>query len=305
MMPARPLTPSTPARSPSQPPGAAAAREDELVKMSTLARRSGVPAATIKHYLREGLLPQPGVRTSKNMALYDARLVSRVKAIKELQRTKFLPLKVIKGVLDGIGPDTDAETAEAIQRALDEMSPMEARTRKQLLASGVPAEELDFFRAIGLLTPEGPHGPLGDAQVEPENEVYVGDDLQLLRILGEARKAGITPSMLPASILEPYARAIRELVRTELRLYREGVIPLAGGDLQALTTVATRLSEQLVVVLRRKLIVPTLRQLAAAAKAEAKADAPETADAGPTPKTTRKKSGAKPAAKSAANRGRS
>jgi DNA-binding transcriptional MerR regulator len=224
----------------------------ELVKMSTLARRSGVPAATIKHYLREGLLPQPDVRTSRNMALYDARLVARVKAIKELQRTKFLPLKVIKGVLDTLGPDPDAEAAQIIQRVLDEMAPMEARTRKQLLDAGVPAEELDFFRAIGLLTPEG----IG------EHEVYVGDDLALLRVLGESRKAGISPAMLPASILEPYARAIRELVRVELRLFREGVIPQTGDNLQGVVTAATKLSEQLVVILRRKLILPTLKALA-------------------------------------------
>lgn len=260
--------------------------EPELVKMSTLARRSGVPAATIKHYLREGLLPQPDVRTSKNMALYDARLVARVKAIKELQRTKFLPLKVIKGVLDGIQPDTDGETAKAIQQVLDEASPMEARTRKQLLGAGVPQEELDFFRAIGLLTPEGPDGLLGTATVDAEHEVYLGDDLQLLRILGDARKAGITPQMLPPSILEPYARAIRELVRTELRMFREGVIPLAGGNLKGLVETATKLSEQLVVVLRRKLIVPTLQQLAIAAQEARAATEPanDTAHAATTKK---------------------
>ena len=31
----------------------------ERIKMSELARRSGVPAATIKHYVNEGLLPEP------------------------------------------------------------------------------------------------------------------------------------------------------------------------------------------------------------------------------------------------------
>lgn len=226
--------------------------QPELVKMSALARRSGVPAATIKHYLREGLLPGAHIKSSKNMALYDTRLIDRVRAIKELQRTKFLPLKVIKGVLDGIQPDTDAETAQAIRRALDEMAPLEARTRKQLLESGLPETELDFFKNLGLLEPT----------VEAGEEVYVGDDLQLLRILGESRRAGITPDMLPPQILEPYARAIRELVRTELRMFREGVIPRAGENVRELAEVATKLSEQLVVVLRRKLILPTLRQLA-------------------------------------------
>ena len=40
---------------------------DGLLKMSELAEASGVSAGTIKHYLREGLLPEP-VRTSRNMA---------------------------------------------------------------------------------------------------------------------------------------------------------------------------------------------------------------------------------------------
>jgi DNA-binding transcriptional MerR regulator len=225
--------------------------EPELVKMSALARRSGVPAATIKHYLREGLLPAAVNKSSKNMALYDARVVERIRAIKELQRTKFLPLKVIKGVLDGIQPDTDTETATTIRRVLEEMAPMEARTRKQLLDSGVPELELEFFKNLGLLEPETIAG----------EEVYVGDDLQLLRILGESRKAGITPEMLPPAILEPYARAIRELVKTELRMFREGVIPRASGNHKQLAETATKLSEQLVVVLRRKMILPTLRQL--------------------------------------------
>lgn len=237
----------------------------ELVKMSALARRSGVPAATIKHYVREGLLPSAHIKSSKNMALYDTRLIERVRAIKELQRTKFLPLKVIKGVLDGIQPDTDAETASAIRRTLEGMAPVEGRTRKQLIDSGMPEQELEFFKGLGLLEPT----------LEAGEEVYLGDDLQLLRVLGESRRAGITKEMLPPEILEPYARAIRELVKTELRMFREGVIPRAGGNLKELAEVATKLSEQLVIVLRRKLILPTLRKLASAARETPANDAPK------------------------------
>ena len=82
----------------------ASKKPKELVKMSELSRRSGVPAPTIKHYIREGLLPEPAVRTSPNMAYYDAGLVNRIKTIKELQRSRFLPLKVIKDILDGPVP---------------------------------------------------------------------------------------------------------------------------------------------------------------------------------------------------------
>lgn len=225
--------------------------ERELVKMADLARRSGVPAATIKHYLREGLLPVPAVRTSRNMAYYDAALVPRIQAIKELQRTRFLPLKVIRDVLEGGDPSPSAEAAAGIERALARMAPPSERTRAELLAAGMPAEQLDWFRAIGLVTPQG----------EGEIERYGGDDLALLQTLGAARKAGIGPEMLPHTILEPYVRAIRELVRAELSMFRAGVLPRAGADLPALAETATALSEKLVVLLRRKMLLPTLRQL--------------------------------------------
>ena len=69
------------------------------LKMSELADASGVSAGTIKHYLREGLLPEP-MRTSRNMAYYDARLAERVRVIKQLQRECFLPLEHIDAILE-------------------------------------------------------------------------------------------------------------------------------------------------------------------------------------------------------------
>ncbi len=245
--------------------------------MATLAQLSGVPAATIKHYLREGLLPQPGVRTSRNMAFYDPALVERIKTIKELQRKHFLPLKVIKGVLEGSAEDVDSETAAAIQRALTEMEPHDERTRAQLVASGMPAAQLDFFVGVGLVTPKG----------EDDDERFSGDDLTLLRTLGASRKAGITKEMLPPDIVENYVRAIRELVRTELEMFREGVVPRAGKNLPALTEAATKLSEQLVVLVRRKMLLPTLRQVVEEEQAKQRAKPPSVP---PTrPKTKRRR----------------
>lgn len=232
----------------------------EFYRISTLAQRSGVPAATIKHYMREGLLPSEYVRVARNSAQYDVRLVDRVKTIKELQRTRFLPLRVIKGVLDNTLEGADEETAEAIQRVLKELQPTTARTRAELIAVGVPAHELDMFQALGVIEKTG----------KGDNARYEGDDLELLRTLRDARKAGLSPEMLPPEILESYARAVRELVRLELRMFREGVVPRAGDRLAPLAEAATRLSERLVVTLRRKMLVPTLRQLVSEELARAK-----------------------------------
>jgi DNA-binding transcriptional MerR regulator len=226
-------------------------QDSPRLRISALAKRSGVPSATIKHYVREGLFPAHLVHTRRNTAEYDVSLVERIKAIKELQRTRFLPLRVIKGVLDRTTRGADAETAAAIARVLAEMSPHESRSRAEIVASGVPAAELDFFESLGVISAIG----------AGKERRYEGDDVELLRTLGAARKAGLTAEMLPAEILRPYAHAIHELVRLELLMFRQGVLPRAGAKLGPLTDAATRLSERLVVTLRRKMLLPTLQQL--------------------------------------------
>jgi DNA-binding transcriptional MerR regulator len=53
------------------------------VRISELSRRSGVPVATIKYYLREGLLHE-GARTSATQAQYDATHEARLGLIRAL-----------------------------------------------------------------------------------------------------------------------------------------------------------------------------------------------------------------------------
>src|ERR1700685_860191 len=53
------------------------------VLMAELSRSSGVPVATIKYYLREGLLP-PGEATSATRAEYDETHLRRLQLIRDL-----------------------------------------------------------------------------------------------------------------------------------------------------------------------------------------------------------------------------
>jgi DNA-binding transcriptional MerR regulator len=218
-----------------------------LVKMSELARLSGVPAPTIKHYLNEGLVAAAH-KTGRNMAYYDAAIVPRIQRIKELQRTRFLPLRVIKEVLDDAEQTPDETASAAIARVLAHASPGERRTRAQLEKGGLRAEDLALLSSLGAVR----------AEKDGDDEVYAGDDLEILRVLGAARRVGITPEMLPIEILGEYLEALRALVRAEMRLFREGVLPRAGKDLTEITEAATTLSERLVVLVRRKLLLPTL-----------------------------------------------
>jgi DNA-binding transcriptional MerR regulator len=87
---------------------------DRLVKIGELARRANVPVATVKHYVREGLI-RARRKTGRTMCWYDPALVERLQAIKELQQQQFLPLDVIRESIDrqGGAPD-DLAAADAI-----------------------------------------------------------------------------------------------------------------------------------------------------------------------------------------------
>lgn len=67
--------------------------------MRELEERSGVSRETIRYYIREGLLPEPA-RASRNSATYDDSHVARLRAIRRLQDERFLPLGVIKALLN-------------------------------------------------------------------------------------------------------------------------------------------------------------------------------------------------------------
>jgi len=78
------------------------------LKMKALERATGVGRETIRFYVRAGLLPEPH-RVARNVAWYDASFVDRIRLIKQLQQKRFLPLRVIKAIVEG---DTALAPAE-------------------------------------------------------------------------------------------------------------------------------------------------------------------------------------------------
>jgi DNA-binding transcriptional MerR regulator len=126
----------------------------ELLRMGELAEASGVPAPTIKHYLREGLLPEP-IKTSRNMAYYPPEFVDRIKLIKRLQEERFMPLKAIKAVLEE-DPERAGALLELEDRILDRaLAGERARTSASEVREryGVPREVLDRLAELEVLSP--------------------------------------------------------------------------------------------------------------------------------------------------------
>lgn len=227
-----------------------------MLKIAELAERSGVPIATLKHYLREGLIA-PAKKTGRTMSWYDEATVARVRTIKELQHRQFLPLDLIKQTLATSSAPDELAAASAIAGVLAKHRGERSLTRAELIERGVDPRELAWLEAAQLVEPSG------------ADQRFAGDDLALLQTLGAARKAGISPAMLPFEILGEYLEALRRLVKVELQMFRAGVLGRAeGARVPALTTAATELSERLVVLLRRKLLLPTLTRATEEARRE-------------------------------------
>ena len=220
-----------------------------LVRMGELSRLSGVPSSTIKHYLREGLLPGKSVSIARNSALYDRELVARITHIKDLQTMHFLPLWRIKDVLAGTADATVATVAAAVERVLEgDGSPRSERVTN-LLERGLRRDELDFLIDNGLLA----HG-----------DTIVGDDLQLCETIIRARDTGLTDRLSTLAILEQYRTLVETMVASEIAMFQESIVAGAGGTLAEATVEAMKVSERLVLLLRRRRLLPIFEAAAGA-----------------------------------------
>ncbi|WP_051793135.1 MerR family transcriptional regulator [Amycolatopsis jejuensis] len=86
--------------------------------MAELSAESGIPVATIKYYLREGLLP-PGERTSPNQARYGENHVQRLRLIRAMVEVGGLSVATVRDVVAAVDAHQPTHKALGIaQRAL-------------------------------------------------------------------------------------------------------------------------------------------------------------------------------------------
>ncbi len=178
--------------------------EGALLQMGELAEASGVPAPTIKHYLREGLLPEP-VKTSRNMAYYPPEFVERIKLIKQLQEERFMPLKAIKSVLDE-DPERARALLELEDRILDRaLAGERSRTSAAEVREryGIPKEVLDRLEELEVLS--------------PNSRGYSPSDIKIIEAIGRFRAGGYD-EQIGFTVYDTlrYKTALEELVRQEV-----------------------------------------------------------------------------------------
>jgi DNA-binding transcriptional MerR regulator len=207
-----------------------------MLKMKQLSEASGVSSGTIKHYLREGLLGDANgvVKTSRNMAYYPEEFVERIKLIKQLQEERFMPLKVIKAMLDQ-DPEGARVSAAELRRRL-----------------GVPQEVLDRLAKLGV--------------VSPTSRGYGARDVEIVEAISRFRAGGYD-ERIGFTVYDTlrYKRALEELVKEEVQVLMDRLAGELDPDRAAeLIAVGAEPLNDLIAALHQKALVAELgRQRAA------------------------------------------
>ena len=219
-----------------------------LLKISELADQSGVSSGTIKHYLREGLLPEP-VKTSRNMSYYPPEFVERIRLIKQLQEERFMPLKLIKSMLDD-EPERARKLVELEDRIIDHalkgeqarVSAAEVRRRYE-----VPQEVLDRLAELEILT--------------PNSRGYSPRDVQIIEAISRFRAGGYD-ERIGFTVYDTlrYKSALEVLVKEEVEVLMERLAEDDPDRAVAMIEAGAEPLRDLIAALHSKLLLAELRR---------------------------------------------
>ena len=192
----------------------AAAKNKKLLKISEVAERAGVSPSTIKHYVNEGLLDKP-VKTSPNMAYYHESSVEKIKQIKKIQKEKFLPLDVIKRIIQtGESYDEELELGKAIMksgRIMDD-SPDVPESRIEKL-TGYSHDKIRVLEEEKVIFPS----------VSGDKRYYDSVDRRIIEIMKYREELGL-PLDYSIQTIRIYRDAIARAVEEDIRLFSKTYI---------------------------------------------------------------------------------
>jgi len=179
-------------------------------KIGNIAKLSGIPATTIRYYVKEGLLPIP-VKINKKMCHYDGSCIERIKAIQKLQEKRF-SLSVIKNILRRMDEGIPLEDAAALEEVVfattdGTNNPLIDRT-EFIERTGLTPDEVRTFEKIGLLIPFG---------FEKGKALYNQEDVQIGKIyFKKIPDLGLIPKDF-----EFYITLGRQIIENEMMLRKK------------------------------------------------------------------------------------
>ncbi len=195
------------------------------MRISQLSARTGVPVATIKFYLREGML-MPGEATSATQAVYDDRHVERVALIRALSDVAGLPLQKVKVVLgliehpDASLFDTLGQAVAALPPYLDDAEPPYPRARAVLAEIGQVYDER--YAAVAQLERALEAVETAGIPMTSERLAVYAEHLRAIAAYDLAQMPGGEPesaveyAVLGTALYEPVVAALRRLAHQDI-----------------------------------------------------------------------------------------
>jgi len=203
------------------------------LKIGEIAKRSNVPASTIRYYVQEGLLPKPE-KANEKMAFYDETCIERLQVIGQLQAKRYFPLYLIKNILRRMDEGLSLTEAETVENAVfgseDRAGNGLLNQAAFLAATGLTEKELKQAQKLGILIP---YTANGDKPLYNQDDVRVGRD-------GIKIIAGLGINLQDLSFWVEFGKKI---VDKEMALRRKIVAGKPTRENIAITTELTRVGE--------------------------------------------------------------
>ena len=233
------------------------------MKMKELESRTGVSRESIRYYIREGLLPQPK-KLKRNVAEYGDEHVERTQLIKRLQDEHFLPLKVVKTVLDRVSEEASvrqltrpalAQLLSALVQDTEDKSPT---TVDDFVASTcLSAEEIEAMAEVRAVSIE-------------ENGVLQARDAEIVRVWADARAAGFTAERgWDLDFLKQYVALFEHWAQLETELFLNAFCDTPDDEAAEVGARGLAISNRFAALLHNNAVLRLLRESSVAAQADA------------------------------------
>lgn len=224
----------------------------KLLKMQELSEATGVSGGTIRFYVQKGILPKP-LKTHRNMAYYDESYIERIRLIKELQTKRYLPLNIIKMMLESrdFSMDTDQrrilqEMEKPLFEENGEADPPPIPLTREALAehAGLPLSDVESLEAMGM--------------IEPDEQGNFGPECaRLAELVAEIRRVGLTEDLdFRVEDLRIHLDLIEFLSRKEIELFARRMVHkgMSPQQISAMAQNAVRTVDKILPILHRRMI---------------------------------------------------
>ncbi len=239
------------------------------MKMKELEERTGIGREAIRFYIREGLLPEPE-KPRRNVAIYSEDHVGRIQLIKKLKDERFLPLGVIRDLLENPAPGEigtpNLVGLEFLLAARLGANTGAAISVKELIeTTSLDTADIQALSADGLIT----------IRDEPMGPTLSGQDARIARLWAEVKDAGFDRGIgYSAHEMKRYKDAAEMLADQEVEHFYDRIPGTRSTDeAAALAQQGLAHAEQMFSILHTKAI---LRRVA-------ERNAEDTKHAGKTP----------------------